>query len=108
MDSDDKKEFCVEAAIQVLGSLLGENDEVVEIWYLVGFAFSQCSPPNSDAASYYWNSALDMLNKIKSQIEDSDDMEDDSNDGQLDEINSQLEEISSKLLTITNETASKI
>ena len=33
------KESCCEAAVQVLGSLLAENDEVIEIWYLMGCAF---------------------------------------------------------------------
>jgi len=105
MSSNEQKEFCVEAAIQVLGSLLAENDEVVEIWFLVGCAFSQYSTPNIDAASYYWKSALDMLVKVKSELENGTDMEDDSNIVQLDEINAQIEEINTKLLLLTESTA---
>jgi len=57
--------YCVEAAIQVLGSLLAENDEVIEIWYLLGCSFSSLTPKNIDASQYYFETAIDMLEKVR-------------------------------------------
>lgn len=57
--------YCVEAAIQVLGSLLAENDEVIEIWYLLGCSFSSLTPKNIDASQYYFETALEMLEKVR-------------------------------------------
>jgi tetratricopeptide (TPR) repeat protein len=56
---------CVDAAISVLGSLLAQNDEVVEIWYLTGCAFAAKTPPLADAALFYLERAQTMLTDIR-------------------------------------------
>ncbi|KAL7548512.1 hypothetical protein ACHAWF_011791 [Thalassiosira exigua] len=67
----DMANQCVEPAIQVLGSLLAENDEVIEVWYLLGCAFAACTPPNQESAHYYWENALSMLMQAKEGLEAS-------------------------------------
>jgi len=76
-DSDARRNACVECAIQVLGSLLAENDEVVEVWYLLGCAFEVMSPTNVDAAKFYWETALAMLAKVQEGMEQAGDEVDD-------------------------------
>lgn len=61
----EQRRFCVEAAIQVLGSLLAENDEVIEIWFLLGCAFSSTEPMNEESSRHYFETSLDMLEKVK-------------------------------------------
>lgn len=71
IDNDDHKERktqCVESAIQVLGSLLAENDEVIEIWFLLGCAFSATDPKNNESSKYYFETALEMLEKLKKTL----------------------------------------
>ena len=76
-ENDARKNACVESAIQVLGSLLAENDEVVEVWYLLGCAFEATTPTNVDAAKYYWETALTMLAKVKEGMDMAGDEVDD-------------------------------
>mmetsp|Transcript_3145 Transcript_3145/g.5174 ORF Transcript_3145/g.5174 Transcript_3145/m.5174 type:complete len:457 (+) Transcript_3145:107-1477(+) len=87
------KEKCSESAIQVLGSLLAENDEVIEVWYLLGCAFMSCSPPNPDSARHYWENAIAMLTKAKEQMEHSGE----DVTCELEVVQSQLEEVTKKL-----------
>ena len=70
---------CIHAAIQVLGSLLAEQDEIIEIWYLLGCAFQLLTKSSlsssttttkiinelSDLAKYSWQQALEMLEKVR-------------------------------------------
>ncbi|KAG7337582.1 hypothetical protein IV203_019839 [Nitzschia inconspicua] len=56
---------CIDAAISVLGSLLAQNDEVVEIWYLTGCAFAAKDPPLADTALFYLQRAQTMLTDIR-------------------------------------------
>ena len=95
---DQRADECVQAAIRVLGSLWAENDEVVEICYLLGEAFSflsQLAP-----ALQFYERAKEMLASIQQSIEeelmhaveDSDDMQQ-----QLDAVTCQLEECISKI-----------
>ena len=72
-ENDTRKGACVESAVQVLGSLLAENDEVVEVWYLLGCAFEASSPTNIEAAKYYWETALTMLAKVQEGMEQAGD-----------------------------------
>lgn len=90
---------CVESAIQVLGSLLAENDEVIEVWYLLGCAFMACSPPNKESADYYWESALSMLTKAKEELEQMVDEDDDEGQNELEAIECQIIEVKKKLGT---------
>jgi len=101
--NNNTKERCSESAIQVLGSLLSENDEVIEVWYLLGCAFMSCSPPNPDSARHYWENAVDMLTKAKEQMEHS------SEDVacELEVIQSQLEEVTKKLDELGEEMETK-
>ena len=93
--------LCNEAAIQVLGSLLAENDEVIEIWYLLGCAFH--SLKNYDMAKQYWERALEMLQKVKKgydeqeMMDDDDDDDDDDIEEQMEEIEAQIDDIQDKL-----------
>mmetsp|Transcript_1532 Transcript_1532/g.2164 ORF Transcript_1532/g.2164 Transcript_1532/m.2164 type:complete len:430 (+) Transcript_1532:122-1411(+) len=66
---DQQAELCVVAAIAVLGSLLAENDEVVEIWFLSGCAFASKTPPQIDLAIYYLRRSMEMLLDIKKSLE---------------------------------------
>jgi tetratricopeptide (TPR) repeat protein len=84
---------CSDAAIQVLGSLLAENDEVIEVWYLMGCASEAVS--DLDAASQYWERALEMLVKLKETLQMSSD-EDEEQD-ELQDVNTQIEDVRKKL-----------
>lgn len=105
----NQKANCVEAAIQVLGSLLAENDEVVEIWFLLGCAFSSTSPKNNEASTYYWENALKMLCKIKEDMENGlaisgdSDQEKESIEIEMADINVKIKEVKQKLSDGTGE-----
>eukprot|EP00977_Amphora_coffeiformis_P011634 scaffold2804_cov181-Amphora_coffeaeformis.AAC.2 len=109
-DSADISErtACQHAAISVLGSLMAENDEVIEVWALLGDAFAAIAS-NEEASSYY-QSALDMLSQLKQSIEDdmqmSTSMEEDDDDAdqiedemqqQLDDVMCQIDEVRRKI-----------
>lgn len=107
--SDQKK--CAEAATQVLGSLLAENDEVIEVWYLVGRAYMAMPTPLAseehaqgliDAARYYFEHALDMLSKVKKGMEKEMKRTNSvaMNTEELGEINGQINEIKELLKTL--------
>ena len=91
--------LCNEAAIDVLGSLLSENDEVVEIFHLLGDAFSRSVPPKHDTARSFWERALEMLQAVKSSMNQEVNEAEESEDLQmeLDEVICQIEEIESKI-----------
>ncbi len=100
----ETKNQCAESAIQVLGSLLAENDEVIEVWYLLGCAFMACTPSHNESAHYYWEHTLSMLTKVKEDLKKSLEEEYDSNDEfELDEIDCQITEVKSKLGLDTGE-----
>lgn len=98
-NNGDMVNQCAESAIQVLGSLLAENDEVIEVWYLLGCAFMACTPSNPDSANYYWENALTMLTKVKEGIEQSlgDDDDDDDAENELEMIECQIIDVKKKL-----------
>jgi len=60
---------CAEAAIQVLGSVLAEMDEIIEVWYLIGSAAMASSPPNYEMAYHHWMRALEMLETCVEQLQ---------------------------------------
>ena len=113
---------CAQAAIDVLGSLLAENDEVVEIWILVGDAFalmvpdeetgasSSSSPPDDEdnddeqkeLSCHYWERALGMLRVVQKSLleeqQEADDMEEeDAIQQRLDDVVCQMEDLRTKL-----------
>lgn len=93
---------CVLACIQVLGSLIAENDEVVEIWYLLGCAFAALTPSSAEVACQYWERAKDMLIKVMDCLDKEISEIGDCNDGeeaihQLQNVKDQLQEVNEKL-----------
>lgn len=88
---------CSDAAIQVLASLLAENDEVIEVWYLMGCAFAASSPPDTDMAAQYWGRALELLTRVKGHMELISDEEG------LQEITVQIDEVHKRLKEIGHE-----
>lgn len=101
-ENDARKNMCVEFAIQVLGSLLAENDEVIELFFLLGCAFEALSPPDVGTASHYWQAALTMLTKVKKGIEEEGGDEDVDNDG-LEGVIDQMNEIKERLEAMLEE-----
>jgi tetratricopeptide (TPR) repeat protein len=93
---------CSHAAVQVLASLLAENDEVIEVWYLMGCAFAASSPPDFDAAGQYWMKALELLTRMKDHVELVSN-DDETQENPLDEINIQIEEVKKRLKEIGHE-----
>ena len=101
-DAMETSNQCVESAIQVLGSLLAENDEVIEVWYLLGCAFLACTPSNLESAHHYLENALSMLTNVKEDLEES--IGDDENDeNELEAIECQIIEVKKKLGTYKDE-----
>jgi hypothetical protein len=110
---------CAQAAVAVLGSLVAENDEVVEIWSLLGDAVSlvqkqqQAAQPSghSDALGpIYWERALEMLLVVQENLEEEirhgsymsnqDASIEDSEDAlqlQLDDVLGRIEDLRAKL-----------
>lgn len=95
-EKKEQKNACVEASIQVLGSLLAENDEVIEIWFLLGCAFSSADPKNSQSARYYFENSLEMLQKVKKIMEQGD-TDDEESMTALNEIDEKITEVQEKL-----------
>jgi tetratricopeptide (TPR) repeat protein len=101
-DATETSNQCVESAIQVLGSLLAENDEVIEVWYLLGCAFMASTPSNLESAHHYLENALSMLTKAKEDLEES--LGDDENDeNELEAIECQIIEVKKKLGTYNDD-----
>lgn len=92
---------CVSAAVSVLGSLLAQNDEVVEIWFLAGCAFALKNPSTADAATHYLERAMEMLKKVREVLENNakfcsgDELSEVQEE--LDENRIQMEDVQSKL-----------
>jgi tetratricopeptide (TPR) repeat protein len=96
---------CIDAAISVLGSLLAQNDEVVEIWYLTGCAFAAKTPAVVDAAQFYLDHAKEMLIEVRKNLQQELEFADDesercyleeeieTNAAQMGDIASKLEEL---------------
>jgi hypothetical protein len=96
-DEDDVTKKCSESAIQILGSLMAENDEVIEVWYLLGCAFMACSPPQIDSAYYYWDQCMSMLIKVKQDIQECMDDDNENAEGELEAIEEQIGQVKQKL-----------
>lgn len=97
-----QQKCCLDAAIDVLGSLLAENDEVIEIWILIGEAFAAMDPPNQEEAAHYWERAKIMLESTQQSLDEqvaeavNEDQEQELQ-LQLDEVTCQLEDVAAKL-----------
>lgn len=86
---------CLEASVLTLGSLLAENDEVIEIWYFLGCAFS--SLKQDDMAQFYYEKTLEMLEKVKENLERGG-AEDDQTE--LQDICERIESVQDKLKSV--------
>jgi hypothetical protein len=99
--ASQQEEQCVSAAIAVLGSLLAQNDEVVEIWFLTGCAFAARNPPMVDSAQYYLQRTMEMLVDIKKalqqEVEYAEDAEKLGIEDDLQENQTQIEDVQAKL-----------
>jgi tetratricopeptide (TPR) repeat protein len=94
----ERSNECASAAVNVLGSLLAENDEVVEVCYLLGEAF--CFIDQLVPALHFYGRAKEMLASVLSSIEDElADAGDDSDElqQQFDAVTCQFEECASKI-----------
>lgn len=102
-----QQQQCVTAAISVLSSLLAQNDEVVEIWFLMGCAFAAKSPPMADSACYYLERAKEMLMDIKKSLEQQGQFADDEEHAEiqreLNENATQLDDVQAKLNDLNRE-----
>lgn len=90
------------AAISVLGSLLAQNDEVVEIWFLAGCAFAAKNPPMVESAHFYLQRAMEMLSEIKKALQQEveyvgDEVEKQEIQAQLEENQTQIDDVQTKL-----------
>lgn len=99
---DPRETQCTQAAVDVLGSLLAENDEVAEIWYLTGDAFAAMTPPNMELAAHYWEATNEMLTSVKESLEQGELETEDEEEShelrvQLDEVTLQLSQLQTKL-----------
>ena len=92
---DVRQQQCVRAAIDTLGSLMAENDEVVEIWSLAGEASMATDPPSSKAAKHYWERSVEMLSSVKDSIEEQ--LQEVEDDDEEEELNQELEEVMCQL-----------
>ncbi|GKY94059.1 hypothetical protein MPSEU_000372500 [Mayamaea pseudoterrestris] len=109
---EKQTEECAEAAVNVLGSLLAENDEVVEVCFLLGEAYTLLQ---QDAqALHFYERANHMLASILESLEeelvdveegDSDQLQQqvDSVTCQLDEITGKMEEVEKRLESLDEE-----
>jgi hypothetical protein len=105
-DESARKAECARAAVDVLGSLLAENDEVIEIWMLLGDAYAVLDE-NQEEREYplsveYWERALEMLTTVQQTLEEEQtncqsQEEEDEVQQELDQVLCQAEELRSKI-----------
>ena len=56
------------SAICLLTDLLNDDDENIEIWYIIGVAALESNPPDYDLARYNLEKAQEMMNVVYQQI----------------------------------------
>jgi tetratricopeptide (TPR) repeat protein len=98
--SDLRWRNCAKAAVLVLGSLMAENDEVIEIWFLMGEANYAMDCP--EVAVHYWTRTKEMLTCVQESLEQEiadslNEEEEDVLQQQLDEVTCQLDDVTTKL-----------
>ena len=94
---------CTEAAVTVLGSLLAEDDTVIELWYLTGDAFATLD--DAEMARYYYEKTAEMLQHVQQEMQEEqqqglvaeDEVEEEMLQQRLDEVECQLEDVQQKL-----------
>ena len=55
-------------AICLLSDLLNDDDENIEIWYLIGIAALEMNPPDYDLSRYNLEKAQEMMNVVHQQV----------------------------------------
>ncbi len=105
---EEQRLYCVEAAIQILGSLLAENDEVIETFYLLGCAFQTKSTSDHEASKFYFENALQMLEKTKDQIQGDDMMNEGSMMNPLEDVIEKIEDVKKKINEVDQLSSSKM
>jgi tetratricopeptide (TPR) repeat protein len=102
--ANNQEDRCLTAAISVLGSLLAQNDEVIEIWFLTGCAFAAKQPPLVDAAKFHLDRAMEMLQDVKKALEQevrfADEVDLSDLQGQMEENKVQIEDVQAKLVEL--------
>lgn len=63
---------CADAALDLLSNLMREDDENIEIWFLMGVGFFQQSPPDIALSREYLNKAGEMLDKERQSMASED------------------------------------
>lgn len=96
----EQRKYCIESAIQVLGSLMAENDEVIETWFLLGCAFSSMEPKNIEASKHYFETTIDMLDKVKKGLKQEMPTEDIK--AEIDDVKQKLKDVKSRLEALTS------
>lgn len=59
---------CADAALDVLSNMMQEDDETVEIYFLMGVAFFNQEPPDLDLADEYLGKASEMLDRVRAAL----------------------------------------
>ena len=100
----NQEDQCLTASISVLGSLLAQNDEVIEVWFLTGCAFAAKQPPLVDAAKYHLDRAMEMLKDVQKALEQeirfADEVDLADLQGQLEENKVQIEDVEAKFVEL--------
>mmetsp|Transcript_20873 Transcript_20873/g.26962 ORF Transcript_20873/g.26962 Transcript_20873/m.26962 type:complete len:421 (-) Transcript_20873:35-1297(-) len=91
---------CAVAAIHILGSLMAENDEVIEIWFLAGDAYVFLKQPA--VAQQYYQQTVQMFEQVQQSLEEEletcdDEQQEEELQLQVDEVTCQLEDVRRKL-----------
>mmetsp|Transcript_35904 Transcript_35904/g.33992 ORF Transcript_35904/g.33992 Transcript_35904/m.33992 type:complete len:360 (-) Transcript_35904:46-1125(-) len=59
-----------EYAMTLITDLLHDDDENIEIWYMMGVASLCCLPPDTDSARYHLETAKEMMDKLLENMSD--------------------------------------
>ena len=90
-----------------MGSLLAQNDEVIEIWFLTGCAFAAKTPPLADTAKFYLERAKEMLidtqNVLEQELQYIGNSEQRDLEEQLEMNAAQMNDVQTKLDELSNE-----
>jgi predicted Zn-dependent protease len=105
-DDSGRRGECAWAAVDVLGSLLAENDDVIEVWMLLGDAYALLDENQEERGNAlsveYWERALEMLTTVQQTLEEEQSNcqsqeEEDEVQQELDQVLGQAEELRSKI-----------
>jgi hypothetical protein len=59
---------CADAALDVLSNMMQEDDETIEIYFLMGVAFFNQEPPDLVLADEYLGKASEMLDRVRAAL----------------------------------------